>query len=216
MENLPLEIVQNILLTAPAEELTSLCSVSKNFYDLCSSRAFWVQRFRDDNLPMLRQGTDFSSWYRIYMNSLNAKEEAQQDIDEIRNGKIYTLPLPIDPSVIQIKEISGRTLQEFIDIAERIREEEEEYNNLYEEYKYDLAEAQQTGESSERLDEIREMLSELAEAEGGEAYLKIYQHEGSFFYRLYAIREDEIKKVTVTIPLDELENLFYRINFFGL
>jgi len=56
----------------------------------------------------------------------------------------------------------------------------------------------------------------LAEAEGGEAYLKIYQHEGSFFYRLYAIREDEIKKVTVTIPLDELENLFYRINFFGL
>lgn len=85
MDSFPLEVSENILLHLPLEELSRICSISSEYYSLCSSRAFWVKKFKEDNLPLLLSGDNFNQWLEIYKQTLDSKKFARATMETLRD-----------------------------------------------------------------------------------------------------------------------------------
>ncbi|SHO33303.1 Hypothetical protein BQ3484_235 [Cedratvirus A11] len=76
-----LQVQEEILLflTEP-RDLYKYYSACRQDRDICSSSAFWRERFRRENLPVLEQGEDFSSWMEIYIKSLFSARVANEKV----------------------------------------------------------------------------------------------------------------------------------------
>lgn len=89
------------------DELPSYCSKSRDCHDLCSSREFWLERFAEEKIPLLQEGHDFPSWYRLYLRSILAAHYADEKVGEYLHGDNILLDdLDLEdvprPSVVQV------------------------------------------------------------------------------------------------------------------
>nr|WIL03691.1 hypothetical protein Cplu_250 [Cedratvirus plubellavi] len=102
---LSLQVQEEILLflTEPGD-LYRHYSVCRQNREICSSPAFWRERFRRENLSVLEQGEDFSSWLGIYIKSLFsdrvANEKASSSVE-------INLSLVAKPEHVEVKGLEG-------------------------------------------------------------------------------------------------------------
>jgi len=78
--SLPPELSENILLHTPIEDLDSLCKISRQYYSLCSDRLFWSKKFRNDGLPLLKEGNSLAEWLLLYKNTVRCMKLAKDII----------------------------------------------------------------------------------------------------------------------------------------
>lgn len=226
---------ENILLSKPVEELNSLCR-NEEYYEICSSPSFWMSYFEKRGLAILKKGVDFKSWYNLYLASREAKQIATIITREMVEG-VARVTVPLykvqDPKIIEIEEIDLKAIEEFLEVARlegEVEEAERELKELEREYGDVIADAYRGGSSSEELNEIMERMADLREfvqQTEERAYLSLYEENDKIVYQLWAegrlkregtffnerVRE---KKLTFIISPEELENLLYRLAFFGL
>jgi len=114
MEVLPPEIHYQVLLKTSLRDLVSFCRVSSDYYRICSSRGFWIRKFREENIPVLIEGDSFREWLDIYELSVlayyKAKEAKLQNIS-------YSFPVSTyaDPFIFSVKgKLKQRVIQEIL------------------------------------------------------------------------------------------------------
>ncbi|SPN79323.1 F-box domain-containing protein [Cedratvirus Zaza IHUMI] len=91
LQDLPVELQEEILLSLKEPgDLLRACSSSQQNRQICSNDAFWREKFRRENLPLLRQGINAADWVQIYRKSL----EVARKVDErFASGKMVRINL---------------------------------------------------------------------------------------------------------------------------
>lgn len=97
MDRLPQEVQENILLSlTKPDDLFRACSTSRVSRNICSGSAFWREKFRRENLPLLQEGYTLTAWMAIYKKAFQAAREADRLVGsgekiEIRVSEIFDL-----------------------------------------------------------------------------------------------------------------------------
>lgn len=79
MQNLPIELQEEVLLSLrEPKDLYQACSSSRQNRQICSASAFWREKFRRENLPLLEEGNNLSQWLNIYRKSLAAAKRVDK------------------------------------------------------------------------------------------------------------------------------------------
>jgi len=119
MEVLPPEIHYQLLLKTPSKDLVNFCRVSSDYYKVCSSRGFWIRKFREENIPILVEGDSLREWLDIYELSSLAYYKAKEGR---RNAEYsFSISTYADPFIFSVK---GKIKQKVIrDILLQIRQD---------------------------------------------------------------------------------------------
>lgn len=81
MQSLPEELQEEILLSLKEpEDFYKACAASKQNRAICSESSFWREKFRRENLPLVEEGNNFSTWRKIYRKSIRAAEMTDRKI----------------------------------------------------------------------------------------------------------------------------------------
>lgn len=114
MQGLPVELQEEILLSLKEpEDLYRACSSSRQNRAICSSDAFWREKFRRENLPLLNLEdfgpTGFVSWLNLYNKSLLAASVADERIGNMFELRTNLLKEPIKVEGLHIRDLWKRT-----------------------------------------------------------------------------------------------------------
>ena len=71
------EIWENILFNAPIQDMANLCRGNQQLRSLCNDRRFWIRKFRDGGVPVLREHINYRDWIREYQRSFDAIRTAE-------------------------------------------------------------------------------------------------------------------------------------------
>lgn len=79
MQDLPVELREEVLfsLTEP-DDLYRACSTSQQNRQICSNASFWREKFRRENLPLLREGINTSDWVQVYRKSIKVARKVDK------------------------------------------------------------------------------------------------------------------------------------------
>ncbi|QIN54442.1 hypothetical protein [Cedratvirus kamchatka] len=82
------EIKERVLLFLSLPDLLSQCSLNQSNRQICSSRGFWAEKFRQEGLSLLENGQSVQEWVAIYTNSLLAR-----DVVDLYLGRSWSFQL---------------------------------------------------------------------------------------------------------------------------
>lgn len=110
--NLNNDILINIAIKLPIDDVQQLTMTNKDFYNIYSSPIFWVNKYNYDNLPLLEKHKNISDWINDYKATKNAKDliwlnKTEADIlnkdpefilqvNNPTQKQVYSIPLPND------------------------------------------------------------------------------------------------------------------------
>jgi len=64
--DLPPELIYKVLADTDLNYLQNVCMADQRYYQICNSSSFWRYKFRQENLPLIREGNSLSSWIHEY------------------------------------------------------------------------------------------------------------------------------------------------------
>jgi hypothetical protein len=112
LPNLNNDILINIAIKLPIDDVQQLTMTNKDFYNIYSSPSFWVNKYNYDNLPLLEKHEHIADWINDYKATKNAKDliwlnKTEADtlnsypeiIIQVNNPtqkQVYSIPLPND------------------------------------------------------------------------------------------------------------------------
>lgn len=80
------DIRKNILLRLPTDQLINACVTDQLAYQICSDEVFWIQKFDNENLPIINAGTNIAEWIEEYSHVKRTITSANLLIKNIKNG----------------------------------------------------------------------------------------------------------------------------------
>lgn len=80
------DIRKNILLKLPIDQLINACFTDQLAYQICSNEVFWLQKFDDENLPIIGPGTNIGEWIEEYNHVKRTITSANLLMRNIQNG----------------------------------------------------------------------------------------------------------------------------------
>nr|WIL04828.1 hypothetical protein Cduv_348 [Cedratvirus duvanny] len=108
------EIKERVLLFLSLPDLLSQCSLNQSNRQICSSRGFWVEKFRQEGLSLLESGQSVQEWVAIYTNSLLARDVTDLYVEKLQE-KSCSFPLSAvqDINLLLIGDISREELSPY-------------------------------------------------------------------------------------------------------
>ena len=91
--DLPVEINYKILMDLPIIDLENICQTSRETVDFCSDPRFWEERFRREDLPLLKRAERISGWITEYKLSKIAQIREKHYVEALLNKNIIVLDL---------------------------------------------------------------------------------------------------------------------------
>lgn len=105
--SLPVEMAEEILLWAHADDLPSLCDTGRIYKNLCSDYRFWARRFQREHLSLFflegKRGTeDPACWYEVYRKSLRARGVSEGFLSLEGKKLISFFLVDVDPRLLEV------------------------------------------------------------------------------------------------------------------
>jgi hypothetical protein len=121
-DSLPPEILFQVLLNLPRDEIIPLCSQSSHFYNLCSDWTFWAEKAsRDFQYPredFLAASRDQSPWHRYSDISFLYHHPTHGLIEAAKRGQIYDVRYLI-PKIQHLGDTSPVLNRALVEAASR-------------------------------------------------------------------------------------------------
>lgn len=70
---LPNDIMNELLYNADVEQLPTMCNINKNYYALCSSETFWIEKCKRNNIPYVGPFNSLEKYCEVYTKIKNIK-----------------------------------------------------------------------------------------------------------------------------------------------
>jgi hypothetical protein len=65
-KNINQDILMEIALKLDIDDLQHLCQTNQDFFKICSSKTFWINKYNDDELPILNMYNNINDWINDY------------------------------------------------------------------------------------------------------------------------------------------------------
>jgi len=196
MEHLPNELVEQILLKVPLRDLREACSVSQRVKSLCSSRAFWVNKFRSSQLPPPQDGgKSIPEWIKYYHRALIARDMTESFYNP--EYKFIEREIVIsrveDPIYLVAPGMDLNLVEKYLSIEKEAQDIDSEMERLS---MYDDI-------SPEEQKELDELVRNRIEVKG-----ELFMEKGVVTYTLRAYSLRMNLEDSVSYPVKELPKLF--------
>lgn len=104
------EIYEKILIKSSIKDIANLCQVNRLLRSLCNDGRFWIRKFRNNNIPLLQEHTNYGDWMREYRRSLDAIRTSEARLRNIEwTGKLNSIIFTVNhiPPKILETEFGG-------------------------------------------------------------------------------------------------------------
>lgn len=62
-----MDIYYEIMLNMDIDEINKNCAINKNFYNICSNKYFWINKFKKDGLVVMTKQNSVRDWINEYI-----------------------------------------------------------------------------------------------------------------------------------------------------
>lgn len=87
------DISYSILINSDIDTIKSECFLNKTYYKICNNSYFWIEKFKNDKLHIITNGSNINEWIEEYNNVSLSIKETYLTMLKLINGKQYTVKL---------------------------------------------------------------------------------------------------------------------------